>query len=117
MHIHPDLFFFAILLILILWIVSKIIYSRVKKNPINSAWTRSIKYLGQISLGLGVLLQLIELSSALEYLTSSLTSAEIARGLRSTFFSTIHGLIVYLIAMVLFAILRLTERNNQASGL
>ena len=60
MHSHPDIFLFAALLLFIFGIAIWIIYSRVKNKPINPRLTETIKHLGQISLGLGVLLQLVE---------------------------------------------------------
>jgi hypothetical protein len=90
MHIHPDIFLFAILLLLVLGTTALIIYNRIKRKPIDTKSTKAIKHLGQISLGLGILLQLIELTTALEHITSSLTVDQIAMGLRSTMFSTIH---------------------------
>ena len=112
MHIHPDIVLFAILLVLILGTSTRIIYSRAKKKPISLKWIESIKHLGQISLTLGVLLQLIELSAALEQTTNFLTTEEIAKGLRSTLFSIMHGLLVYIIAMTLFVILKLTKEDG-----
>ena len=79
----------------------------------NHKLIRAIKHIGQISLGLGILLQLTELSTALEHTTPSLTTDQIAGGLRSTLFSTIHGLLVYIIAMILYAVLRLTEKEAE----
>src|SRR5690349_18460874 len=99
MHIHPDLLLFSILLISILWIAARIFYHRRKGNPLSSKWTRSIKYIGQISLALGILLTLLELTTALEHLIPSLTADQIAMGLQSILFSSMHGLIVYLVAM------------------
>jgi hypothetical protein len=90
----------------------RIIFSRAKKKPFGLRWTESIKHMGQISLALGVLLQLIELSSALEHTTNHLTADEIAKGVRSTLFATMHGLFVYVIAMILFVILKLTEKKQ-----
>jgi hypothetical protein len=112
MHFHPDIILFAILLFLILGTSGRIIYLRVKKRPINYKWTESIKHLGQISLAFGFLLQLVELSTALAHTTNLLTTEEIAKGFRSTLFSTMHGLLVYIIAMILFAVLKLTVKNE-----
>jgi hypothetical protein len=112
MHIHPDIVLFAILLILILGTSVRILYLRAKKELVSLRWTESIKHLGQISLALGVLLQLIELSAALEHTTNFLTTEDIAKGLRSTLFSIMHGLLVYIIAMVLYVILRITEKRE-----
>ena len=79
----------------------------------NRRLTETIKHLGQISLGLGILLQLVELSIALDYLEiNSLSTGKIAGGIKSTLFSTIHGLVVYIIAMIIFIILRLTEKEE-----
>lgn len=113
MHIHPDIFLFAILLLLILWLTTRIIFNRVKRKPMNHKLTRAIKHLGQISLGLGILLQIVELSTALGHTTPSLTTDQIAGGLRSTLFSTMHGLLVYIVAMILYAVLRLTEKEAE----
>ena len=112
MHIHPDIALFVILLVFILGIFVRIIHFRAKKKPISVKWTDTIKHLGQISLALGVLLQLIELSTALSHTTNSLSADEIAKGLRSTLFSAAHGLLVYIIAMILFVILKLTENRE-----
>jgi hypothetical protein len=116
MHIHPDIVLFAILLVLIFGIFIRIIYFRARKTAIDLKWTQTIKHLGQISLALGVLLQLIELSTALEHTTNLLTTDEIANGLRSTLFSTAHGLLVYIVAMILFIILNLTAKKGGASA-
>jgi hypothetical protein len=115
MHFHPDIFLFAALLCLIFGIAIRIVYSRVKSKPINRRLTETIKHLGQISFGLGILLQLVELTTALDYLEheiNSFSTDKIAGGIKSTLFSTIHGLVVYLIAMTIFIILRLTEREE-----
>jgi energy-coupling factor transporter transmembrane protein EcfT len=109
---HPDIVLFIILLVLIFGMAARIVYFRAKKKPIGHKWTESIKYLGLISLALGILLQMIELSTALEHITNDLTTEEIAKGLRSTLFATIHGLLVYSIAMVVFVILKLTDRSE-----
>jgi len=116
MHIHPDIVLFAILLFLILGIFTRIVYFRARKAAIDLKWTQTIRHLGQISLALGVLLQVIELSTALEHTSNLLTTDEIANGLRSTLFSTAHGLFVYIIAMILFVILKLTARKDGASA-
>ena len=112
MHIHPDIFLYAVLLLFIFGATTRVIYNRVKKKPINLKLTRAIKHLGQISLALGILLQLTELSAALEHLTNSLTTDQIALGLRSTLFPTIHGLFVYIIAMILYITLKLTDKKK-----
>ncbi len=112
MNIHPDIFLFATLLFLIFGMTARTIYNRVKRRQTNHKPTKAIKYIGQISLALGILLQLTELSTALGHTTRSLTPDQIAGGLRSTLFPTIHGLFVYIIAMVLYTILRLTEKND-----
>jgi hypothetical protein len=114
MHFHQDIILFVILLSLVLGTSGRIIYLRLKNRPIDTKWTEFIKYLGQISLAFGVLLQLIELSTALEHTTNLLTTEDIAKGLRSTLFSTMHGLLVYIIAMILFVVLKLTAKK--ASG-
>jgi len=109
---HPDIVLFVILLILVFGIAVRIIYFRATKKPIGYKWIESIKFLGLISLTLGILLQMIELSTALEHITNDLTTEEIAKGLRSTLYSTIHGLLVYSIAMVVLVILKLTDRGE-----
>ena len=113
MHFHPDIFLFAALLCFIFGIAIRIVYSRVKSKPMNRRLTETIKHLGQISLGLGILLQLVELSIALDYLEiNSLSTGKVAGGIKSILFSTIHGLVVYIIAMIIFIILRLTEKEE-----
>jgi type IV secretory pathway VirB3-like protein len=52
------------------------------------------------------------LSTALAHTTNLLTTEEIAKGFRSTLFSIMHGLLVYIIAMILFAVLKLTVKNE-----
>ena len=112
MHIHPDLVFFGILLLVLLWLTARIIYCRAKGRPLHSRWTRAVKYLGQIALAIGVLLQAIELTIALDQVPESVSIKEFAQGLRTTFFSTVHGLMIYTTAMVLFLILILTEKKE-----
>jgi hypothetical protein len=72
----------------------------------------AIKHLGHISLAFGVLLQLVELSMALGHTTNLLTTEDIAKGIRSTLFSIIHGLIVYIVAMILFVVVKLTGKEE-----
>ena len=115
MHIHPDIALFSILLVLILGYLHRSFISARGKR-VSTKWTQTIKYLGQISLALGVLLQVIELSTALEHTTNSLTTDEIANGLRSTLFSTAHGLLVYIVAMILSIILNLTAKKGSVSA-
>jgi hypothetical protein len=116
MHIHPDIFLFFILLLIVLGIAVRILYRRAKGSPLRLKWTRTIKYIGQISLALGVLLQLMELTHALEHINDSLSKEQIALGLRSTLYASIHGLLVYVIAMILFSVLMLTEKQDRTAA-
>ena len=118
MHFHPDIFLFTALPSLIFGIVIWIIYSRVKNKPINPPLTETIKHLGQIPLGLGILLQLVESTIALDYLehaTNSPRSRYSPEALNQHLLG-IHSVIVYLIAMAIFIILRLMEKKKTPWG-
>jgi hypothetical protein len=49
---------------------------------------------------------------ALGHTTNLLTTEDIAKGIRSTLFSIIHGLIVYIVAMILFVVVKLTGKEE-----
>lgn len=109
---HPDIVLFAILLLVILSISFRVLYYRTRKQHLSHRWIESIKHIGQISLAIGLLLQLVELSAALTHLTGQLTTTEIALGLESTVHVTMHGLGVYITGMILFVALNLTRKGN-----
>ena len=115
MNIHPDIFIFSILLLVIMAFAVRIVSARRKGITADPRWMEMIKYLGQISLALGVVLQALELTHALDALElggGSITSDKIAGGLKSTLQATIHGLGVYIIAMIILIVLRFTEKKE-----
>jgi len=115
MHIHPDIAIFAILLLVIFGFTARVISARRRGIQADHRWMEMIKYLGQISLALGVILQALELTHALDALEiggGTIAADKIAGGLKSTLQATIHGLAVYIIAMVIFLVLRFTEKKE-----
>ncbi len=108
---HPDLILFGALLVAILSIALVVAYRRKNAIAFSPKWIESVNYLGQLSLALGLTIHLIELKTALESMTGTLSIEQIKMGIVSTVHSAIHGAAVYLISVVLYAVLKLTVRN------
>ena len=106
---------FSIVLLIIIVLAVRIVSARRRGVAPDPRWMEMIKYLGQISLAIGVIMQALELTHALDGLElggGSITSDKIAGGLKSTLQATIHGLAVYIIAMTVFLVLRFTEKRE-----
>jgi len=111
-----DLLIFAVVLVIVFGLSLQIIITRKKKLIPDPRRMEIIKYLGQISLALSVILQALEWTNVLDGLQPGgvVTMEKIAASLGSSMDVIIRGLLVYILAMIAFLVLRASESKKSA---